>query len=284
MGHSRSLEILQNYVDYWNDSDRNLFTKLNPDVMGEHFAGIVDIFTEPPRSHIGVSSLGKPMPLLALKKFGYNEPIINRLRITFFTGHLMEMMIFKTMKSHNLPLHSEQAEVYFNGFLGHIDGCLGDILLEVKTMSSGYWQQFTNKPNNMRGYISQLAVYRDFMDMPAYWLCFNKETSELAIVPFPDEELDASIDEVTEKINKLESIETVNDLGDCWLPSPPAEMYRKQATGKFLVPQNMKLSHYYPAFYDIEKGENGYGKPQQYVTRIKTTEEINDWLQLHGIK
>lgn len=226
------------------------------------------------RTHIGLSEIGKPAVLLGLKALGVEGELINPAsRLRFHFGDVFETLIVETLKAHNLPITMEQHEINWHGVLGHIDGVLcGDTVLEVKTMSDNYFQRFTKQPDDSRGYLTQLNAYAYLLCTRGVWLCLNKQTYRLAVVEMiPDNTV---LDRASAVIEALKSIKTVEDLVDTFdAPEPVTEFFKKQPTGKYLVPETMKYTPYAPMFYELQLDNNGYKKPTVYVTSYRERDD-----------
>jgi hypothetical protein len=236
------------------------------------------------RTHIGLSDLGRPAVLTGIKALGYLEDLYpDKAVARCLLGDLFEEYILLMLNKYCSYAACVQMEVDFHGIKGHIDAIYNDsIIVEVKTMSSHYWTGFVKSPDDRKGYITQLSLYSMALDKPASWLCLNTETFELAHVPL--HKVDSVM--IEEKLTRAEILikqlkeiqqsedKTIKEVLDRFdAPSPVPEFYKKQTTGKYLIPESMKYSKYTPVFYNLNQEKNGYNKLTTYVTGIPSIEE-----------
>lgn len=252
----------------------------NYDKLSKEIRNIMlDSYTSKPRDYVGLSTVGDPVYLLALKKLGYYEKISCRTHMVFFTGHLWEAILIDALKSYGVPIHSEQQEVYYAGFPGHIDAMVGDSVLEIKTMSDSPYNRFLIEPRSKVNYVYQLGCYSHCMKADkAGWLILNKQTFEIAYVPYDMDALDFILESVEKKSQCLSCVNTINDLQSVEVVEPRKEIFQKKETGRSLIPQCYAYSSFVNAIYNIGIDINGYGKETRYVESIKTFEETLNWL------
>lgn len=272
---SNTLERLKQFADLFN-SDYSCISTDGMLPLTEEYTKLVEssyhtqFCNRNERQHIGLSEIGKPAVLLGLKKLGVPaETINNQTKLRFHFGDVFEALIVNMLQSYGMPVENTQKEVSYKTVPGHIDGVVcGDTVLEVKTMSSSYFQRFLKEPNDDRGYLTQLNMYAHLLNLQGAWLCLNKETFELAVLPLTPNPL--IIERAKAVIEVLPSIETFNDLFDTFeAPEAVPEYYYKKPTGKYLIPEAIRYSKYAEVFYDIQEEKNGYGKVTRYVTGYK---------------
>ena len=274
--------VLQGFINDWNEG-YEVLTGKNPQSREDLSTEFKDILTmqqeEGFRNYVGLSSFGEHELLLCLKKLGFREPVSHRTMMIFMTGHLWEAIIIQAMKDYGLHIHAEQATVNYNGYNGHIDCALEDGILEFKTMSDSSFKQFTKNPLSNYKYVSQLGVY-SFCTFANWsgWICLNKQTMELAYVPFDLGLITSILHSINKKIECMSCVNEVSDIRYIYVPEPPDEIFKKERTGLLLVPRCLKNTPYKEAFYDIYTASNGYGKPQEYVSDYKTPEQTIEWL------
>ena len=269
-----------NFKDYSKVNLANMAQEIQEAFIGH--------FVEPKeRLGIGMSELGKPAVLLALKKLGY--PLENGMsvarKMTMLWGSVAESTIIALMRQQGMFVSHEQTIIDFKGIPGHLDCVVDDMVVEIKTMSDGYWNQFTKHPNDDRGYITQLALYMACSGKAGVWLCLNKapkefsDNSPLQIVIPNIEDLNAAIVRAEGVIDVLGAIESLEDIFEYMEPPAPVpEVYRGAETGKYLVPTSMKYTPYKEVFYQLEQSVNGYKKPTEYVVGYTTLNEVKDVL------
>lgn len=272
---------LETFVNDWNTSEDSIFQSgIEEGVGGEVEKALFEWAHPKFRNYVGLSSIGKCMPLLKLYVNGYREPTTHRIRTVFLTGHIYESILIKSMKAYGLSVKLEQAEVQLNEFQGHIDCVVGDTITEIKTMSSSHFNAFTKSPNDSMGYVSQLASYMEGTGLPGQWLCYNKETSEIAVIKFPDELREDTLNKVFYKMNELRYSK---DMAEVLAPEPRQEIYKGEPTGNLLIPPELYFSYYSRAFYRIVEGVNSYKKTQNYIVAIRSPQERQAWLDKYGV-
>ena len=259
------MNTLQSFVDRFNSKESaDLFlTALKAD------------YTESleKRTHTGVSELGKPAIITAVKRLHpdleLDPPLKAKLRMHF--GNLMEQAMIQIMK-HYGDVSLEQSEVEFNGILGHIDGVWeGRIVFDIKMMSSGYYDWFTKKPNDNRGYLTQIACYSACLNLDPAMLCINSDTFELSLVKFDPNFLEGYVERailVSDALHKITDWDTLLESGIV-APMPEPEIYKKEPTGNYLVPTTMKYTALKPCCYETELGINNRKEEVEYVVGLR---------------
>jgi len=227
--------------------------------------------TESKRKGIGVSELGHPAVLLALKHLGFSQelPAVKSI-FSFHYGDWFESFLISLMRLYGLEVTHPQKEINFHGCVGHIDCVVDDEVVEIKTMNDRNFRRFVNEPSDaIYGYATQLSCYAETMQMKGVWLIINKVTRELILVR-PSDELVK--DRVARALTLLEALEGIRDVADIFdnfaAPAPEVEFYCKKPTGRLLVPESMRYSEYRGAFFDISVESNKYGRPTEYVSSV----------------
>ena len=218
-----------------------------------------------------------------MKVLGYDnktpsEGTENRLSRLFMDGHVFEAEILAHMEAHpNFNVVDQQREIEFEGVFGHIDAVVdtghGKILIEAKTMSPYYFTKFVKNPDDARGYMTQLGIYTEALDLPGVWICKNKATSEVAMVIPNEEDLEEARYRAHLLVPLLRKIETFEDIFEVFqAPEPVQEVCKKKATGRMLVPEEMRYNVWRHVFYDIEVLRNCYSKQTEYVIQLSSME------------
>lgn len=230
------------------------------------------------RSYIGASALSRPDVLLGLMRLQYphiTTPYTIKTALTFHLGDIFESLIVTLMNAYGLKVTNEQLEIRIpnTSVFGHIDGMVEelDAVIEVKTMASSYFKSFIKNPNNFRGYITQLAIYKHCTGKSnAFWVCFDKESSKVAIVEPDEEVLNEHWENAKSRAELIKQFNSLDDVASLTVPDPRPEVYRKEETGKLLIPVSMRYTPYYPAFYETYEATDGYRHKKTYVSRIIT--------------
>jgi hypothetical protein len=246
-------------------------------------------------SPLRISSIGKPAVLQCLElpnvraqlrqaNMEYTEPTTLKTLDIFHRGDQFEALVLLTLRNSGFQVISTQTEVEFLGVPGHSDVLVEfqgqRLLLEIKTMSSAYFRQFTSTPNDDRGYVTQLGLYTVCMGVPGVWVCLDKGTSEVQVVEPPSGLLANAVDRATRIIPKFKEVNCFADIFKVFSPPPPVpEYYRNRQSGRMLLPNSMKYSPYRDLFYHLTVEENGYGRPTEYVLGCKVIDDIPDCLR-----
>jgi len=284
-------ESLTAFCDWFNDAplERVRDVKLN------HFRYIHAVarsfedhfITQQERKYIGVSSIYHPVIQLGMKQLGF--PFVDNVGLTvkngfiFHFGDVFEAIILELMRGFGITVEYEQQEVYYKGIRGHIDCVAASTLIDVKTMNQDYFKRFYKEPNDSRGYLTQLALYKDCIGSETGgWLIFNKGSNKIHYIEADNDVLDAHRQLADNKIFLLNQITDVESLvKNCTVPSPRAEIYKGEETGKYLPPLSLnKNSPYLHCFFEVEESKNKYGKLTTYVSQYpRPQQEIIENLQ-----
>jgi hypothetical protein len=293
---------IKKFVEYLNDS-----TKFHPwsyDTLKEFLRDVEKVskefFTsswqdpnEKQSRILRASTLGYPSVIQAMKVLGYDKRIpaegtSNKLSRLFMDGHLFEAELVAHLKSFpRFNVHSQQKTVIFEGVEGHIDCVIstptGDVLVEVKTMSPYYFDKFVRSPDDERGYITQLGVYTEALNLEGVWVAKNKATSEVAVVVPDVEDLEMARHRAHLLVPMLKRIEKFDDIFQVFqAPEPVEEVCRKIKTGRLLIPPEMRYSPWRYVFYNIEMSRNCYSKPTEYVKERSSLEEARNRMTALG--
>lgn len=228
------------------------------------------------------SGLGYPAVLQALSWLGFpKEEVDFQSKLRFFTGDVFEAEIVALCRSIGIKITGDQTKLTFHGISGHCDGILEletgqKKLLEIKTANDNFFKMVQRNPKNLedRGYLTQVSVYCEALGLPEYLILINnKNTGELLEVEGePDLALIGRAARIIQKIKLLEKPEDILAPGSgLSAPPPEEEVFKKQATGKLLVPTSMKYSPYAGAFYKTRGELNGYNKLTGYVVGLHET-------------
>jgi hypothetical protein len=255
------------------------------------------------RGGLRVSQLGKPavvqacsLPHVAeeLRSLGLEVEEKRNLRMLelLHRGDQWEAWVKMLLRhwrwciSDTARLVREQEEVEYMGVKGHIDFVLdlytdaGPVLVEVKTMSGRYFDQFTRQPNDDRGYITQLTCYKEALGLPAVWLCLDKSTHNVAVVQHPgDEATEAVKSRLSNLVPKMKLVCCLEDVFKLFnLPPGIPEVFKRNETGRLLVHPAMRYSPLRFLFYKISTEPNGYNKSTEYIVGVNTYSEAVEYL------
>jgi hypothetical protein len=241
-----------------------------------------------------LSQLGKPAVMQALWGMGfeYDGGIALKQRITFHLGDVFESLLiflleaagYKIVDHNNNTLFHETVggdnRIVYQGVPGHSDIVVESpegerFIIEAKTSNDRYFNSFMKKPDDERGYVTQLSLYEKCLDLPGCWVFFNKNTSEIGVQFLTDELREQSTNRANHLIPLLTDCNSFEKLaahvydGSFQAPPPAPEVFKRSHTGAYLVPPSMKFTKYRHVFYDIIVDNNGYNKPTEYVVGVR---------------
>lgn len=273
----------------WSQETLDRYVESIRQVSKEFFTTWEDPDTKQGRI-LRASTLGQPSVVQAMKVLGYDNKVPgegteNRVSRLFMDGHVFEAELIAHLEAHpEFSVEDQQREIAFEGVFGHIDGVVdtghGKILIEAKTMSPFYFDKFVKTPNDARGYITQLAIYTEALDLPGVWIAKNKATSQVAMIVPDEEELVEARYRAHLLVPLLRKIETFEDIFEVFAaPEPIEEVCKKRTTGRFIIPEEMRYSPWRHVFYDIEVSRNCYSKQTEYVIQPSSMEFAREKLK-----
>lgn len=233
---------------------------------------------------IRLSALGYPALYQVLPLYGYTKtrPTDIKTLKVFMRGELLEIFLLSHLQAFAPELEIEHnPEISYCGYSGHPDLVLtlGEekTIIEAKSVSKFYAQQFLVNPNDERGYLSQLLVYMHVMDVATgYFLVEVDETKELYMIRIRMSDYHSIIEEALATLETLKEIETLKPpldiaLSRVGIPAPvPA--FIKHGTYAFpTIPPSLKYSPHNDCLYELERVE---GSTRPMVSRIRTIQEI----------
>lgn len=187
------------------------------------------------RTALRFSSLGMPDRKLWYR---HNTPedgdkLKGQTLLKFLYGHIIEELVVFLAKESGHTVEDEQREVNVDGVLGHTDGKIDGVVVDVKSASPYGFKKFKENSvveNDPFGYVSQLAGYADEITPgeKAAWVAFDKVSGEISIST-----LSSSIIKDNKPEPRIEHLKKVLEE-----PSPPDRCYSAVPDGKS---GNMKL-------------------------------------------
>lgn len=226
-----------------------------------------------------VSSLGKPCVLQALGKFGYVEPITPQTEFIFAMGRVFEAKILEFLKKEGVVILGEEVVVEYDGIKGHADFLSEDFVGEIKTMSGTYFDKFVRKPDDERGYLTQLAIYSHCLDKPGVFICFNKLNQRIELVRLSEKDKAAALKRVDSILPVLKALDSPKDLFyRLVVPPPVPEVFRKRETDRLLLHPSMRYSAFRDVFYVTTMENNGYNKKTEYFLEYRKPQEAYEYL------
>lgn len=156
------------------------------DRCGQEVAKILkEVMRDKRRRGLSLSGIGKPDRQLW---HGYNgtkgQDIEGATAIKFLYGHLIEALLVSLTRISGHTVTDQQKTVEVNGVLGHIDGRIDGVLMDIKSCSSYGFKKFkknTLHTDDPYGYIGQLRAYAHAEGDNTYgWLAMDKANGTIA--------------------------------------------------------------------------------------------------------
>lgn len=181
---------------------------------------------------IRMSKLGIPNRKLW---YEHNTPIRRTQSshaLKFVYGHAVEQLILFLAKEAGHTVEDEQKEVDIDGVLGHQDGKVDGVTIDVKSASSYAFKKFSERQlfgDDPFGYIAQLSAYTHCNQTEqAAFIGVNKENGEIAILPL-------------EKVDQIDPKERIKEIREFLAkPEPPIEKCYSPVSYK--TSENLTLS------------------------------------------
>jgi hypothetical protein len=193
------------------------------------------------RGRLRLSGIGKPDRQIYNGYHGVEgEPLRGATYIKFLYGHLVEGMLLALTRLSGHTVTDEQKEVSVEGVLGHIDGRIDGVLMDVKSCSSFGFKKFRDNTLHIDdpfGYIAQLKSYAYAEGDTSYgWLAMDKQNGTLAWLGYDEDKRgtvyeDAINWSVPDRVNAIKKL-----VGSDLLPS---QCYDEVPDG---MSGNMKLA------------------------------------------
>jgi hypothetical protein len=270
------MKTIDSFVDWYNNGEFiplvNFDAESYSHSINQHVKS--KFYGEKPREYIGASALAHPSLQLALKKLGFPESDDSKFSVRtmmiFHFGNVFEELIVHLMQAYGLKVGGTQLELRHGEFMGHIDGIVNDnCLIEVKTMSPDYFKNFTEKPDDIRGYYTQLSFYYEALKDKGItdcgWLCFDKGTFTLKFVRPDMNTLEYYWCRTKEKMYYISITNQLEDILKFALPDCREEVYKGQGTGRYLLPSSMRRCSYTDCFFNTYQARDNYKKTKTYV-------------------
>lgn len=250
------MKTLKRFAYWWNSNDEVTPGKLDKLQYTDELLHMMNTYCtlkEQSGNALRISSMGKPLIELACAKLD-TQVHTYKDRCTYWVismGIYGEALIKSLMLAKGFTFTHDQTEVKLGPMVGHVDGVVdGTTVFDIKFMSHMYFRDFTTSPDDSRGYITQLSLYRKALNLPkAAFLCFNKTTGECRIVRLQRQAYQEALYSVKEKLEVLKKVRTVEDMVKYVKPPEPRVLSKGKHKGKRVVPDSMKYSKYVEAIY-----------------------------------
>lgn len=243
-----------------------------------------------------LSGLGKySIVELLAKKFGIIEQggdrtVSEQCRFRFSVGDIFEAQMYFLLQHWGFQVIETQKTITWNGVSGHTDFIVltpgGETcLVELKTANDFYFKQVKKWIGDERGYLTQLLCYNDVTKLPAYWLFYNKDTSEMMVKPLdsvPEDVRKQRLERAAKLVKIFNDCESFDDYPLFCCPPPPKIEKLKDGTHKYWEDGSLRLyigdydiSHP-ELFYILDRKKNDYGKMRNYVVDFNYPEKHLD--------
>jgi hypothetical protein len=160
----------------------------------------------------------------------YAEPLPPEARLKFLYGDIIEYLMLFLVKQAGHEVQHEQKEVQLHGVLGHIDGVIDGVVVDVKSANARSFAKFRDHLldfDDPFGYRDQLSLYvESSKDLPGVKV--KKQGAFLAV----DKELgNLALDVYTKKDTDYEK-ETLRKRSMLSESAPPPRCYPSVPEGK----------------------------------------------------
>lgn len=155
---------------------------------------------------IRMSKLGIPNRKLWYEHHTPLPRAVSSNALKFVYGDIIEQLIIFLAKESGHTVEDEQKEVEIDGVLGHQDGKIDSVTIDVKSASSYAFRKFSERTlfqDDPFGYVAQLSAYSHANDAEkSAFIGVNKENGELCILPL----------EKVDQINPKERIKEIREF------------------------------------------------------------------------
>jgi len=174
----------------------------NIELMGENIKELLrtrfsDYKTKGEPKTLRMSNLGKGSRSLYydLKETDpYKDPYSAQTRVKFFIGDLLEQLFIFFIKEAGHTINSEQLELEIDGVLGHPDGVVDGIPLDIKTASTYSFNDkfakgnlLNKKESDSFGYVGQISAYAQALGATeAAFLAIDKQHGDWCVLKVED--------------------------------------------------------------------------------------------------
>lgn len=182
------------------------------------------------------SNAYKPAIVHVLNKFGVGieTPTIkwNRAYAPFI-GHVTEALMYVLLTEHGVAYkRGTSLNVLNNTMCGTPDFTLDNAVVDIKSANGSYYRQFSNAPDDNRGYITQLHLYAEALgtrEMYVLMLCKEWASAQLTQIAYSKDCLDS----VKRRIECINAAQSVDYIVNCPIPS----LMQNRKGGLIVMPQ-----------------------------------------------
>lgn len=268
--------LAEKYGANLHDTFLNVYQPYNPSTDG---------------TSLRASMLGKHALVILSEKFlgtRVSQEVPRRAKATMAVGTLWEHIAMMELELEGWDIEVCQRDLsLFEGMVsGHPDAIVESpsgerMILEFKTMNSRYFGEISAKRGDGmtddRGYITQLSLYSQGLQLPAAWMCFNKDTSELYVEQLTKRKADKAFARVDKLMRLWAKVECWDDMFKyCRIPEPIPEIYKQERTGRYFVPYEFRDNIIGNWIFETSEELNNYNRPVQYITAINYPEDCHE--------
>jgi len=233
-------------------------------------------------SIVRASSIGKPALSLAARLFGLvseKQQYDERTQLIFYLGDCFEQWLHNFLLRSGYTIHATQQTHSLYGVVGHSDFIVSDprgykFVVDAKALNDRTWKSYKRYGlKDDRGYVSQLTVYCNDVNLPGCVIALNKNTAEIETFWVTTQQRI----EAAERIRYIaEAFQSVTSFEECFkyfqAPPPKPEVHQKEYTGRFLVPFQMMFDEARFLLYNIVKERNPRKELKEYVQSYRVPE------------
>lgn len=257
--------------------DTEILGKFGPG-LGEILLQKLKAKSEERKPTLRMSNIGRPLRQLWYELNNYKgESLSGQTHLKFLYGDLTESLILVLAEAAGHTVGRLQEQIEVNGILGHIDGTIDGVLVDIKSCSAYGFRKFQDSSllepgNDPFGYVAQLSGYAHALNLPAAWIAFDKQSGEICVLELPKEKIEAY-----DVRGRIELVRTA-----CGNQVPPERCYSDEADGKS---GNRKLAvgcsycaHKFECWKDSNNGEGLkeyiYSTGPRYLTNVSREPQV----------
>jgi hypothetical protein len=137
------------------------------------------------------SALGKPNRQVwfeAHPEPGTKEKLIPKTYLKFLYGDVIEALLVLLIKESGHEVTHQQAQVEVDGVIGHTDGLIDGVAMDIKSASPFGYKKFKDRTvteDDPFGYVAQLSGYADVLTpgKDAAWIAMDKVSGDICVSP-----------------------------------------------------------------------------------------------------
>lgn len=286
------MTTLAKFVEMWNGT-MPLLNGISDDYFNEIFYhdlrdSMLNVYTEQPPRALSLSQMSKPLAYLIMSKFGIHSlPAVNgKGRWALHYGNVAEATVLALLHSYGVEVDDFQREINIKSYKGHIDFFYPPYkrVVDVKSVHGYYYNSFIAHPNDDRGYLTQVLLYKEAMGAKeASILVVDKNMGGLSEVIVREEDVYlrdgwevTGADLLNMAYQRMEVLETC-ELSDVWEKYLPHVAYNPIDSKTKQIPECIRYDSRSYCFYDFDvKSKKVYKQYKAEDVETRVTALIKD--------